>query len=82
MRTDRYDLDNAVFQPFVVEGAVQIHPLGVFIGHNGGSMLFGFAGLISGDTDHGVAKELNGHAIPESLRITLYYLIILSGCLF
>src|SRR3990172_3211934 len=39
-------LDNAVFQPFVVGGAVQIHPLAVFVGIIGGSMLFGFAGLI------------------------------------
>jgi predicted PurR-regulated permease PerM len=39
-------LDNVVFQPFVVGGAVQLHPLVVFIGIIGGSMLFGFAGLI------------------------------------
>lgn len=39
-------LDNVVFQPFVVGGAVQIHPLAVFVGMIGGSMLFGIAGLI------------------------------------
>ncbi|OHD68545.1 MAG: hypothetical protein A2W19_12185 [Spirochaetes bacterium RBG_16_49_21] len=39
-------MDSALFQPFVVGGAVQIHPLAVFIGVIGGSILFGFAGLI------------------------------------
>jgi predicted PurR-regulated permease PerM len=51
-------LDNAVFQPFVVGGAVQIHPLAVFIGIIGGSMLFGFAGLILAIPTIVVAKEL------------------------
>lgn len=39
-------LDNAIFQPLVVGKAVNLHPLVVIIGVFGGSMLFGFAGLI------------------------------------
>jgi predicted PurR-regulated permease PerM len=50
-------LDNGVFQPFVVGGAVQIHPLAVFIGIIGGSMMFGFAGLILAIPTIVVVKE-------------------------
>ncbi len=39
-------LDNAVFQPFIVGGAVSLHPLAVIIGAFIGSMSFGFAGLL------------------------------------
>jgi predicted PurR-regulated permease PerM len=39
-------LDNAVYQPLVVGSAVNIHPLAVILGVFGGSMMFGFAGLI------------------------------------
>lgn len=39
-------LDNAVFQPMVVGKLVNLHPLVVIIGVFGGSMMFGFAGLI------------------------------------
>jgi predicted PurR-regulated permease PerM len=39
-------LDNAIYQPLVVGSAVDIHPLAVIIGVFGGSMMFGFAGLI------------------------------------
>lgn len=39
-------LDNAVFQPLVVGGAVNIHPLVVILGVFGGSIAFGFAGLL------------------------------------
>jgi len=39
-------LDNAIFQPLVVGKAVNLHPLVVIIGVFGGSMMFGFAGLI------------------------------------
>ncbi len=39
-------LDEAVFQPFVVGSAVSLHPLVVNIGLIGGSILFGFAGLL------------------------------------
>lgn len=39
-------LDNAVFQPLVVGKAVNLHPLVVILGVFGGSMMFGFAGLI------------------------------------
>lgn len=39
-------LDNAIFQPLVVGKAVNLHPLVVILGVFGGSMLFGFAGLI------------------------------------
>jgi predicted PurR-regulated permease PerM len=50
-------LDNGVFQPFVVGGAVQIHPLAVFVGIIGGSMMFGFAGLILAIPTIVVVKE-------------------------
>jgi predicted PurR-regulated permease PerM len=39
-------LDDAVFQPFVIGSAVHLHPLVVIIGLIGGSILFGFAGLL------------------------------------
>jgi len=39
-------LDNAIYQPLVVGGAVNIHPLVVILGVFGGSMAFGFAGLL------------------------------------
>jgi len=39
-------LDNAIYQPLVVGSAVNIHPLVVILGVFGGSMMFGFAGLI------------------------------------
>ncbi|MBN2079231.1 MAG: AI-2E family transporter [Spirochaetes bacterium] len=50
-------LDNGVFQPFVVGGAVKLHPLAVFIGIIGGSMLFGVAGLILAIPTIVVVKE-------------------------
>lgn len=39
-------LDNAIFQPLVVGKLVNLHPLVVVLGVFGGSMMFGFAGLI------------------------------------
>ncbi len=39
-------LDNAVFQPVVLGGAVNLHPLVVIVGVIGGSILFGFAGML------------------------------------
>jgi len=51
-------LDNGVFQPVVVGGAVSLHPLVVFIGIMGGSMLFGFAGLILAIPTIVVVKEI------------------------
>lgn len=51
-------LDNGVFQPIVVGGAVKLHPLAVFIGIMGGSMLFGFAGLILAIPTIVVVKEI------------------------
>lgn len=39
-------LDNAIYQPLVVGGAVNLHPLLVILSVFAGSMLFGFAGLL------------------------------------
>jgi predicted PurR-regulated permease PerM len=39
-------LDNAIYQPVVVGGAVNIHPLAVILSVLGGSLVFGFAGLL------------------------------------
>jgi predicted PurR-regulated permease PerM len=39
-------LDNAVFQPIVLGSAVNLHPLVVILGVMGGSMLFGFFGML------------------------------------
>ncbi len=39
-------MDNAVFQPIVLGSAVELHPLVVVIGVMGGSILFGFAGML------------------------------------
>ena len=41
----------------MVGGAVQIHPLAVFVGIIGGSMMFGFAGLILAIPTIVVVKE-------------------------
>lgn len=51
-------LDNGFFQPVVLGSAVQLHPLAVFIGIMGGSMLFGFAGLILAIPAIVVVKEM------------------------
>ncbi len=39
-------LDNAIFQPMVVGKLVNLHPIVVIMGVFGGSLMFGFAGLI------------------------------------
>jgi predicted PurR-regulated permease PerM len=39
-------LDNMIFQPMVVGSAVDLHPLVVVIGVIGGSILFGFTGIL------------------------------------
>jgi predicted PurR-regulated permease PerM len=39
-------LDNAIYQPLVVGGAVNLHPLVVILGVFSGSLAFGFAGLL------------------------------------
>ncbi len=39
-------LDNAIFQPLVLGGAVNLHPIVVILSVFGGSMLFGFAGML------------------------------------
>ncbi|MFK8138399.1 MAG: AI-2E family transporter [Bdellovibrionales bacterium] len=39
-------LDNTVFQPVVLGSAVNLHPLVVIIGVMGGSVIFGFAGML------------------------------------
>lgn len=39
-------LDNVVFQPIVLGSAVSLHPLVVIFGVMGGSIIFGFAGML------------------------------------
>jgi predicted PurR-regulated permease PerM len=39
-------LDNLVFQPIVLGGAVNLHPLVIVLGLTAGSMLFGLAGVL------------------------------------
>jgi predicted PurR-regulated permease PerM len=39
-------LDNAVFQPIILGKAVNLHPLVVVIGVTGGSIIFGFVGML------------------------------------
>ncbi|MEZ4871394.1 MAG: AI-2E family transporter [Bdellovibrionales bacterium] len=39
-------LDNSIFQPIVLGSAVNLHPLVVIIGVMGGSVIFGFAGML------------------------------------
>ncbi len=51
-------MDNGIFQPFVVGGAVKLHPLAVFVGIIGGSMMFGMAGLILAIPTIVVVKEM------------------------
>jgi predicted PurR-regulated permease PerM len=41
-------LDDFVFQPIVLGGAVDLHPLVVILGIMGGSMMFGMAGVLLG----------------------------------
>jgi len=38
--------DNAIFQPYVLGSAVQLHPLVVIVGVMGGAVIFGFAGML------------------------------------
>lgn len=38
--------DNAIFQPYILGGAVDLHPLVVILGVMGGTVLFGFTGLL------------------------------------
>ncbi len=67
-----FAMDNAVFQPFVVGGAVKLHPLVVFVGIIGGSMLFGFAGLILAIPTIVVVKEFSSTLFRE---LKNYYII-------
>jgi predicted PurR-regulated permease PerM len=39
-------LDNAVFQPIILGNAVNLHPIVVILGVMGGSIIFGFAGML------------------------------------
>jgi len=39
-------IDNAVFQPYVLGNAVELHPLIVVFGVMGGAVIFGFAGML------------------------------------
>jgi predicted PurR-regulated permease PerM len=39
-------IDNAVFQPYVLGGAVELHPLLIAVGVLGASLLFGLAGAV------------------------------------
>jgi predicted PurR-regulated permease PerM len=65
-------LDSTLFQPFVVGGAVQVHPLVVFVGVIGGSILFGFAGLILAIPTIVVVKEFVSTLFRE---LRDYYII-------
>lgn len=38
--------DNAIFQPYILGSAVNLHPLVVILGIMGGALLFGFAGML------------------------------------
>ncbi|MEN8142446.1 MAG: AI-2E family transporter [Thermodesulfobacteriota bacterium] len=38
--------DNAIFQPYVLGNAVDLHPLAVILGVMGGAVIFGFAGML------------------------------------
>lgn len=38
--------DNAIFQPYILGSAVNLHPLVVILGVMGGTLLFGFAGML------------------------------------
>jgi predicted PurR-regulated permease PerM len=38
--------DNALFQPYVLGSAVDLHPLTVILGVTGGAVIFGFAGML------------------------------------
>ena len=38
--------DNALFQPYVLGSAVDLHPLTVILGVTGGAVIFGFTGML------------------------------------
>jgi predicted PurR-regulated permease PerM len=38
--------DNAIFQPYVLGSAVDLHPLTVVFGVMGGAVIFGFTGML------------------------------------
>lgn len=65
-------LDDAIFQPYIVGGAVHLHPLVVFIGVIGGSMLFGFVGLLLAIPTIVIVKELVATLFNE---LRDYYII-------
>lgn len=54
-------LDNMVFQPIVLGGAVNLHPLVIIIGLIAGSMLFGAAGVVLAIPAIVVLKVISEH---------------------
>lgn len=53
-------IDNAYFKPYVLGKAVDLHPIIVFIGAIGGSMMFGFVGLLFAIPVIVIIKEIYG----------------------
>jgi predicted PurR-regulated permease PerM len=65
-------LDNAVFQPYILGGAVDLHPFVVILGVMGGALLFGFAGMLFAIPSIMVLKVV-GTTVFRQLRA--YYVI-------
>lgn len=65
-------LDNSIFQPLVLGKAVNLHPLVVVLGVTGGSILFGFAGMLFAIPAIVVAKVIVSTVYKQ---LKLYYLI-------
>ncbi len=60
-------IDNAVYKPFVLGKAVDLHPIIVFIGAIGGSIMFGFLGLLFAIPVIVIVKEIYG-TLHQQLR--------------
>lgn len=65
-------LDNAVFQPFVLGSAVNLHPIMVILGITSGSLLFGFSGML-----FAIPAIVISRVIIETVfkKLKAYYLI-------
>ncbi|MBT4268672.1 MAG: AI-2E family transporter [Deltaproteobacteria bacterium] len=65
-------LDNVVFQPIVLGTAVSLHPLVVIFGVMGGSVVFGFAGMLFAIPTIVIVKEVLSTLVHE---MKAYHLI-------
>jgi predicted PurR-regulated permease PerM len=66
-------LDNALYKPFVLGKAVDLHPMIVFLGAIAGSLLFGFVGLLFAIPAIVILKEVISTFFKEMKAYFLIY---------